>query len=95
MHLFTLWLPVFFFQSFLSLNLKINALITVVSSGSAARLVVDFLEAALSDVADDQRARSAARDIVKAVAPGIAKAERPDLIPGGVSADKWISEGMR
>ena len=62
----------------------------VVTAARAARLVVDFFEAVLADVADDQRAGAAARDIVEAVAPRIAKAERPDLVARRVAAEERI-----
>src|SRR5262249_17140654 len=65
-----------------------------VAPARARGLVVDFLERALTDVADDERARAAERRVVEAPPPGIAQADVPDL---GTRAEpvaglKWIRQ---
>ncbi len=67
----------------------------VVAPAAIRRLVVDFLERVLSDVADDERAGTAARRVIEAVAPRIAQAERPDLGPRRhrPAGHEWVVPG--
>src|SRR5262249_11433067 len=51
----------------------------VVASSCPGRLVVDFLERALADVANHERTGAAVRGIVEAPAPGVSQPDVPDL----------------
>ena len=52
----------------------------VVTAAEARRLVVDLLEGVLADVADQHRPGAAQPRRVEREAPGVADAERPDLV---------------